>query len=119
MVSGKQRVAAHAFRALLAAATGGRSGSGSRVAAHKMEPKILCSSFLSSGDANTGSAEKQLAVVLLNWTLPALTPQLWHKGAGWAAGPAGRFISAPPFSALLLLLLDAMLSTCAARAPNP
>jgi hypothetical protein len=68
-----------------------------------MEPKILCSSFLSSGDTNTGSAEKQLAVVLLNWTLPALTPQLWHKGAavGRRAGRRAGFRGASCFVPLL------------------
>ncbi len=47
-------------------------------AAASMEPRILCSRFLSH-DSPPGD---QLAVVLLNWTLPGLTPQLWHRG-GW------------------------------------
>ncbi|KAI7840907.1 hypothetical protein COHA_005435 [Chlorella ohadii] len=40
-----------------------------------MEPRILCSRFLRH-DSPPGD---QLAVVLLNWTLPGLTPQLWHR----------------------------------------
>lgn len=42
-----------------------------------MEPRILCSRFLS----DSASPGDQLAVVLLNWTLPGLTPQLWNRGA--------------------------------------
>lgn len=42
-----------------------------------MEPRILCSRFLSH-DSSPGD---QLAVVLLNWTLPSITPQLWHRGS--------------------------------------
>ncbi|KAI3436160.1 hypothetical protein D9Q98_002217 [Chlorella vulgaris] len=40
-----------------------------------MENRLLCSRFLSSHGI---SAQDHLAVVLLNWTLPQLTPRLWH-----------------------------------------
>jgi hypothetical protein len=63
-----------------------------------MEPQLLCSSFLCGKQV---SPEHQLAVVLLNWTLPELTPRLWHAGEP----PAGSTIAdagpATPWSTLL------------------
>lgn len=78
-------------------------------AAARMEPRILCSSFL--GEAACPS-EQQLAVVLLNWTLPALTPRLWHKG-GVALGRAScSWHLTQPLPA------HAHMQTCHARPPN-
>ena len=69
--------------AAVAAAAGGSFGAGAAAAPAAaapagsiMEPRILCSRFLS----HESSPGDQLAVVLLNWTLPSLTPQLWHRG---------------------------------------
>ena len=53
------------------------AASGALAALPTMEPRLLCSRFLSSEAAANG---QQLAVVLLNWTLPELTPRLWHNG---------------------------------------
>lgn len=44
-----------------------------------METRVLDSGFLSEQPEVAGVAEQQLAVVLLNWTLPTLTPLLWSK----------------------------------------
>lgn len=46
-----------------------------------MSPRILSSSFLSEDDGGAAEGQQQLAVVLLNWTLPELTPRLWGRGA--------------------------------------
>jgi hypothetical protein len=61
--------AATAVRALSPAAA--------QAAAAPMGSRILSSEFLSSDHLPPG---QQLAVILLNWTLPNLTPRLWHKG---------------------------------------
>ena len=47
--------------------------------------RLLCSRFLRPEEADDGDAtlgtDQHLAVVLLNWTLPELTPRLWRRGA--------------------------------------
>ncbi|KAL4458874.1 hypothetical protein ABPG75_013739 [Micractinium tetrahymenae] len=44
-----------------------------------MEASVLDSGFLSEQADAAGATEQQLAVVLLNWTLPTLTPLLWKN----------------------------------------
>lgn len=59
-----------------AAGVGGATG-GQPSPAPMGEPRVLTSDFL---DGAAG-VDPHLAVVLLNWTLPSLTPQLWRRGA--------------------------------------
>lgn len=49
---------------------------------------MLDSSFFSEQPDEAGVIGRQLAVVLLNWTLPDLTPLLWSKGACQPGGPS-------------------------------
>lgn len=76
----------HPPAAVAAAASGARSAFRRAAMA---EPRVLSSAFLSDKGSN-GAASEQLAVVLLNWTLPELTPALWARGGclGCRAGPA-------------------------------
>lgn len=52
-------------------------------AAMGQPPRLLCSSFL----RDSMPADQQLAVVLLNWTLPSITAELWQRGEPERASP--------------------------------